>query len=237
MPIINALHRGPISVLDYRCDLGPGSKSCAEVHQRHSISFVRKGSFGCHLGTRSFELVAGSILVGHAGDEYRCAHDHHEFGDECLSFQLSPESVDGIGDAEKIWRVGCVAPLPQLMVLGELAQIVVEGRCDLGLDEIGILFATRFVELVSDREHTPSRVRPQDRRRAVDAALWIEANAQEPINLESAARRAGLSPYHFLRTFGTVLGVTPPPVPAAIAAASRSSVAARRQPFDHRGCP
>ena len=43
----------------------------------------------------------------------------------------------------------------------------------------------------------------------VEAALWIEANAAEPLDLESSARQAGLSPFHFLRTFGRVLGVTP----------------------------
>lgn len=48
-----------------------------------------------------------------------------------------------------------------------------------------------------------------DRRRAVDAALWIDAHAHEAIDLERAAREAGLSPFHFLRLFAGVLGVTP----------------------------
>jgi AraC-like DNA-binding protein len=50
---------------------------------------------------------------------------------------------------------------------------------------------------------------PRDRRRAVDAALWIDARAHEAIDLESAAGEAGLSPFHFLRLFTRVLGVTP----------------------------
>ncbi|HJY35981.1 MAG TPA: AraC family transcriptional regulator, partial [Steroidobacteraceae bacterium] len=33
--------------------------------------------------------------------------------------------------------------------------------------------------------------------------------AHEPVDLESAARRAGLSPYHFLRLFANIVGVTP----------------------------
>jgi AraC-like DNA-binding protein len=49
----------------------------------------------------------------------------------------------------------------------------------------------------------------RDRRRAVEAALWIEAHAHEPIALEGAAREAGLSAFHFLRLFRDVLGVTP----------------------------
>jgi hypothetical protein len=41
-----------------------------------------------------FELVTGSILVGHPGDEYMCTHDHHVCGDECLSFHLAPALAD-----------------------------------------------------------------------------------------------------------------------------------------------
>jgi AraC family transcriptional regulator len=48
-----------------------------------------------------------------------------------------------------------------------------------------------------------------DRRRVVDVARWIEENSHEEIDLESAARTAGMSSYHLLRTFARVLGVTP----------------------------
>ena len=45
--------------------------------------------------------------------------------------------------------------------------------------------------------------------RAVETALWIDANSQREINLEDAASEAGISPFHFLRLFSGVLGVTP----------------------------
>jgi AraC-like DNA-binding protein len=48
-----------------------------------------------------------------------------------------------------------------------------------------------------------------DRRRAVEAALRIDAHAAEPISLNGCAREAGLSSFHFLRVFSAVLGVTP----------------------------
>ena len=67
-----------------------------------------KGSFGCHCRGRFFELVAGSILVGHPGDEYICTHDH-VCGDECLSFFLAPELVEAIGDRADVWQIGCGA--------------------------------------------------------------------------------------------------------------------------------
>jgi AraC-like DNA-binding protein len=209
MPAKILLQRGPVSVMDYRCTMGPGDKPFPELYHDFSISYVRKGSFGCRFRGESFELVAGSVLVGHPGDEYMCTHDHHVCGDECLSFHFTPELIDVVGDQIEIWRRGCVAPTPELMVLGELAQAVADGDSDVGLDELGMLFAARFVDVVSGRKRESAEARTQDRRRAVEAALWIDANAHQTMDLESAAREAGLSPFHFLRLFSKVLGVTP----------------------------
>jgi AraC-like DNA-binding protein len=197
-----------ISVRDFRCTAAPGDKPFAERYECHSISYVRKGSFGCHSRGRFFELVAGSILVGHPGDEYVCTHDH-VCGDECLSFFLAPELVEAIGDRAEAWRIGSAPPLPELMVLGELAQAAACGRSDIGLDEVGQVFASRFVEVVSGRPHQPVATPARDRRRAVETALWIDAHSHQQIDLEQAAGQAGISPFHFLRLFSSVLGVTP----------------------------
>jgi AraC-like DNA-binding protein len=202
------LERKRISVSDFRCTAEPGEKPFAEQYACHSISYVRKGSFGCHCRGRFHELVAGSILVGHPGDEYICTHDH-VVGDECLSFFLDQELVEAIGDRPEIWRIGSVPPLPELMVLGELAQTAAAGNSDLGLDEVGHLFASRFVEVVSGRSPKPMTATMRDRRRAVETALWIDANSHRQIDLEDAAAQAGISPFHFLRLFSDVLGVTP----------------------------
>ena len=95
------------------------------------------------------------------------------------------------------------------MVLGELAQAAVVGRSDVGLDEIGQLLASRFVEVVSGRAAQPVPAASRDRRRAVETALWIDAHSHRQIDLEDAASQADLSPFHFLRLFSGVLGVTP----------------------------
>ncbi|MDO9563230.1 MAG: AraC family transcriptional regulator [Bradyrhizobium sp.] len=202
------LQRDSISVFDFRCSAGPADTPFVEQHRGHSVSFVRKGSFGCRSRGRSFELVAGSVLVGHPGDEYMCTHDH-VCGDECLSFFPGPELVDAIGDRAEIWQIGAAPPLPELMVLGELAQAAADGRSDIGLDEAGTLFASRFVAVVSGRPQEAAATGARDRRRAVETALWIDAHSHENIDLEQAAAQAGTSPFHFLRLFSAVLGVTP----------------------------
>jgi AraC-like DNA-binding protein len=208
MTATTLLQQKSISVSDFRCSAGPEDTPFVERHRSHSVSYVRKGSFGCRTRGRFFELVAGSILVGHPGDEYTCTHDH-VCGDECLSFFLAPELVEAIGDRTEIWQIGSAPPLPELMVLGELAQAAACGRSNIGLDEVGQAFASRFVEAVSGRPRQPVRAAARDRRRAVETALWIDAHSHRQIDLEHAAAQAGISPFHFLRLFSSVLGVTP----------------------------
>ena len=218
--------RNRISVTEFRCTAGPGDKPFAEAFPAHSISYVRKGSFGCQCRGRFHELVAGSMLVGFPGDEYVCTHDH-VVGDECLSFFLAPELVDAIGD-EKLWQIGSVPPLPELMVLAELAQTAADGNSDVGLDEVAQALALRFVDVVSGRKAKPLTASLRDRRRAVESAMWIDANSHKPIALDDAADQAGVSPFHFLRLFSDVLGVTP----HQYLVRSRLRHAARRLAYD-----
>ncbi|MCK1711418.1 MULTISPECIES: AraC family transcriptional regulator [unclassified Bradyrhizobium] len=197
-----------MTVSEFRCDAGPGDKPFAESRTGHSIAYVRAGSFGCYCRAGFFELVAGSVLVGAPGDEYTCTHEHVS-GDVCLSFFLGEDLVDALGGGREVWQVGATPPLPELMVLGELAQAAADGNSDIGLDEVGQIFAGRFVDAVSGKTRRQTRPSTRDRRRAVEAALWIDENSHDEVDLEQAAQRAGLSPFHFLRLFSAVLGVTP----------------------------
>ena len=202
------LERKSVSVFNFRCTAGPGDKPFAEQHGGYSISYVRKGSFGLRSRGKSSELVVGSVLIGHPGDEYTCTHEH-VCGDECLSFFFAPDLVETIGDSRAPWQIGSAPPLPEIVVLGELAQSAADGSSDLGLDEIGQVLASRLVEVVSGKVRRSGPDAARDRRRAVETALWIDANSHKPINLEDAAAEAGISPFHFLRLFSQALGVTP----------------------------
>ncbi len=200
-----------LTVIDYRCTAGPNDRPYTELHSSYAISYVRRGSFGYRVRGESFELIPGALMIGHPGHEYMCTHDHHECGDECLSFHFSGEAVDmlkrkGRSDA---WLVGSVAPTPPLMIFGELAQSVVGGRSDLGIDEVGVAFANRFVDTISGNARRPVQASPRDRRRAIDAALWLEHYAHQDVDLERVANQFELSPFHFLRLFANVTGVTP----------------------------
>ncbi len=202
------LAREAITVVDYRCTAGPGDRSYPEHHTGFALAYVRKGSFGLRARGRSFELVAGSILVGSPGLEYVCTHEHVR-GDECLSFHFAPALVDSLGGGGAPWGVGSLPPLPELMVLGELGQSAADGESDVGLDEVGMIFAARTVEIVGGKKLTSRAAGARDRRRAVETAVWMDASSHEAIDLDRSASEAGLSPFHFLRLFARTLGVTP----------------------------
>jgi AraC family transcriptional regulator len=200
---------GPVSVVHCRCTAGRGERPFVELHQGWSVSYVQRGSFGCHCLGAAYELVPGSVLVGRAGDEYLCTHDHHGDGDECLAFFVVPELVDEIDGRRRTWRSSAVPPVAELIVLGELGRSAAAGDSDLGLDEVGLAFASRFVDVMAGCRRPRARTAANDRKRAVESALWIDAHAAEPLDLQTLARRAGLSPYHYLRVFSSSLGVTP----------------------------
>ena len=208
MAATTVLERDALSVIDFRCDARPADRPAVERHGAYSLSYVRKGSFGYRVRGNAFELVAGSVLIGHRGDEYVCTHDH-VCGDECLSIQLSPALGEAVGRRAGLWRTGCLPPLAELVVLGELAQAAADGRSDIGLEEAALLFAMRLVEIVTGEKRVAPPLRARERRRAVEAALRIDAACEQPIDLAHAARDVGLSQFHFLRLFAQVLGVTP----------------------------
>lgn len=182
------------SVFLYRCSAGPAERPFTEVHAVHSLSYVRAGSFGCRTLGAEHQLIPGSVLVGRPGQEYVATHEHHGGGDECVSVMLSPALAEEIG----IERLGDLAALPPLAEVMVAAELGAEGA---------LRFADKVVRTMAAR--APVKVNAKDRSRAVEAALWLEANFREPVNLEDAARQAGLSPFHFLRLFAKVAGVTP----------------------------
>jgi AraC family transcriptional regulator len=205
---VTTLHEGrSLCVYRFSCGAGPADRPFAEVHERHSLSYVRRGSFGCRTLGAEHELAPGALLVGHPGQEYVATHEHYGAGDECLSVKLSPELAQSLAGRDQ-WSAARLPPLAALTVLGALLDAAARGRVGVAVDEAALLLACKFAEL-ANAPAAPCNVTPAARRRAVAAALWLEAQAAEPVTLEDAAREAGLSPFHFLRVFAAVHGVTP----------------------------
>ena len=224
------LQRPSISVSDFRCSAGPGDTPFVEQYASHSISYVRKGSFGCRCRGRFFELVAGSILVGHPGDEFICTHDH-VCGDECLSFFLSPELVQAIGDRSRRLadrRRTAAAGTDGARRTGAGRGLRPQrSRPRRGRADLRQPFCRGGVR-ARPREPKPATAR--DRRRAVETALWIDAHSHRADRSGQRRGAGGTQPVPFP---AAVLGRArrhPAPISGALAAAACRAAVGRRRP-------
>ena len=156
-----------------------------------------------------FRTRARRIFVGFPGDAFTCTHDHHDGSDECLSFRFSPELADEIGADAEAWRRVTIPPVAPLVVPGALAQSVADGDSEPGLNEAGMLLAVHFVDVTRGERRRPVRATARNRRRCVEAALWLNAHAGDPVKLDDVAAEAGLSAFHFPRLFAQVMQATP----------------------------
>lgn len=207
----HTLFRSPtLRVESYQCAATPATPAEPEVHGRWCLAYVCRGSFGYRSASRiSQELVAGAVLIGRSGAGYQCTHEHHAGGDECLSFELEEPLVDELALARLIGGLDYLPPLPEMRVWGELARAAATQGSSLELEEAGLWFAGQLARLAQDKAASPRPPSGRDRRRAVEAALWLEAHASEPVGLDDLARLAASTPLHFLRVFTRVIGATP----------------------------
>jgi AraC-like DNA-binding protein len=202
-----------VRVVDYRCDAGPGDRPFEERHDAACIAFVRSGSFTYRVGATRASLGPGSLLLGNPGESYVCSHEHGG-GDHCLSVSYDPALIEGVVAASGgrgSARLFAEPALPASARTGALAQMLLAAaRAEpaWSVDEAALELAAC---VLGERR---SAVRPgggagAGERRAVEAMLYMDEYSTEPLTLATVARAAGLSAFHFLRSFRAALGVTP----------------------------
>jgi AraC family transcriptional regulator len=199
-------------VSDVICDSGPRDRPFEEQHDGLSIAAVTRGSFQYRTREGSAVLVPGALLLGNPGACYQCGHEH-AVGDRCLAFHMTPqcyeEAVAETGGARSITLSrASLPPLPQLVsVLADAEAARDDGDADV-FDEIRMRLAGAVAAMLAPvaRRRLPSA---QDERRITAAVRHIEAHAEHRLTIAGLARKVAMSPYHFLRTFRQVTGVTP----------------------------
>jgi AraC family transcriptional regulator len=220
------------SVSDVVCTSGPRDRPFEERHSRFCIAIVAAGTFqyrsDCQSGTRPElaprELMTpGSLFLGNAGRSFECGHEHGR-GDRCVSFGYAPEYFERLA-ADAGTRGGKLGfrtlRLPPLRSLSPLLA-----RAGFGLtcsslngsgyapgevpwEEISVQLAAQVVQLSGGFLPNPISAPPSAVARVTRAVRKIEHHTDGDLTLGSLAREAGLSPYHFLRTFVSLAGVTP----------------------------
>jgi AraC-like DNA-binding protein len=198
---------------DVVCTSGAGDPAFEEQHEGMCIAAVLEGSFEYRTTQGSAVLAPGALLLGNHHRCFECGHEHG-VGDRCLSFHFTPEFLETVVAAvPAARRVAFTAPsLPPLQALlpilaaGEAAR---DDRDGAALEELALRIAGGVSAILAGTKVTAGALRPRDAKRITAALRLIEAQAHEPLSLADLARQAAMSPYHFLRTFRAVVGMTP----------------------------
>lgn len=195
------------AVWDVVCAAGPRDRPFEEQHSTDSIAVVVGGTFGYRSPSGRELMTPGSLLLGNAGDSFVCGHEHGT-GDRCISFSYAPELFDGLAGSARFQT-------PRLPPLRELAPLVAKAAALPGeevagdVEALAIQLAAEAIEKgTGDRQRSP-RVEAGPVSRVARVVRLLENELDASLDLAGLARAAGLSKFHFLRTFVRVTGATP----------------------------
>ncbi len=201
------------------CTSGPQDRSFEERHSSYTIAIVAKGSFQYqaalpHTSATNRELMTpGSLLLGNRGQCFECGHEHGT-GDHCLSFRYSPEYFErlaadaGVGRTVD-FRVLRLPPLRALSPLVTRAFAGMAGSVALSWEELSVQLAVQTIQLAGEISSREEEVIAGAEARVTRVLRMIEHFSNSGLSLECLAQEAGLSPYHFLRVFERLTGLTP----------------------------
>src|SRR5579859_1975829 len=214
------------SVADVLCTSGPQDRPFQEQHSRVSIVIVLAGSFQyrgqSRFGPARELMTPGSLLLGNSGQYFECGHEHGA-GDRCISFQYAPDYFErlaadaGARGTKPNFRILRLPPLRALSPLVARASAGLTApspaQMDFPWEELSLQLAARTVELANrgNRFSGANDAPPSAVARVTRSVRMIERHRASgfELRLGSLAREAGLSPYHFLRTFERLTGLTP----------------------------
>lgn len=190
-------------VADVICTSGPEDRPFEERHSGVSIAVVAAGTFQ-YRSTAAAELLApGSFLLGSPDRLYECAHEHGA-GDRCVSFHYTPDLFERIVESDSRFSAQRLPPMRASAAL--VARACAALTCDVSWEELAIEVAAKTMALANDVDPDAAEPPPSAMARVTRAVRTME---ESPLTLCELAGDARLSPYHFLRTFTRVTGVTP----------------------------
>jgi AraC family transcriptional regulator len=201
------------SVAEYVCTAGPSDRSFEEQHETFTVAAVVEGSFRYTSDTGTSLLHPGSWLLGNHRRCFSCGHDHSR-GDRCIAFHLSPECFAEIsaslgGSANYEFRYSMLPATMRGLSMLARAQSMIGSGDTLARDEAVTELLEAVVVETSEAHPTPQTVLGRDERRISAALHHLEDHFTEPLGLDQLAAVAGMSKYHFVRTFRHVLGRSP----------------------------
>lgn len=206
---------------DVICTSGPDDRPFAERHAGVAIALVTAGTFQYRSAAGRELMTPGSLMLVNAGQSFECGHEHG-LGDRCLSFHYDPDYFDRLaadaagGSRARPARGGRpgfrplrLPPLCPPSALAARACAGLTGSMNVSWEELSVQMAARTVQLAGGFTPGTGAVSPMATARVTRAVRRIERDPDDGLSLSELAREARLSPYHFLRTFQRLTGVTP----------------------------
>jgi AraC-like DNA-binding protein len=204
-------------VYDVVCTAGPHDRPFEERHGTVCVAAVAEGTFRYRSTHGAALLAPGAVLLGNHGHCFECGHDHG-VGDRCISVHLAPDRWEDIvaavpGARSATFALPRLPPLPSLMRLVASLQAAAHDRDAAELEELAFGFAGAVAEALPGARRGGGAPSRRVERRMSDAVRRIASDGDEPSlqcwSLTALAREAAMSPYHFLRVFRDVVGLTP----------------------------
>jgi AraC-like DNA-binding protein len=210
------------SVTDVVCEAGPRDRPFEEQHTWSSIAVVVSGTFQYRSSAGEGLMVPGSLLLGNARDAFVCAHEHGT-GDRCVAFHYSPEFLARLGDdlgvGDRRFDAPRLSPARVLAPFVAAAATLLTSADPEALacecEAASLQLAARVMTIDGDLEARKPRGEPAAVKRVTDVVRLMERepdgqlDGQQALTLRALADAAGLSPYHFLRSFSAITGTTP----------------------------
>ena len=213
-PTQRILERGEgWAVAEVVCAAGPEDRPFEERHESPAVAVVVAGTFQYRSTTGRSLMTPGSLLLGNPGQAFECGHEHGS-GDRCLSFWYAPDYFERVAADAGARGPRLAFPVPRLPPSRALSRLVAQACARLGgaegsWEELGVKLAACAVRLAGGLPAVGPDAPPSALARVTRAVRRIERDADTALTLGALAGEAGLSPYHFLRTFEGLTGATP----------------------------
>ena len=202
------------SVEDVICTFGPTDRPFEEQHSAESIGVVIAGTFEYRSALGRDLLTPGSLLLGHTGQCFECGHEHAA-GDRCVAFRYAPDYFErlaadaGAPRGERTFRSSRLPPVRELSPLVARASTGVVAPMAGSWEELAIRVAHTAIGLAGGLPHDRARAPAGAVTRVTRSVRSIERDPGARWTLDRLAADARLSPFHYLRTFQQLTGVTP----------------------------
>jgi len=199
---------------DVVCTSGPDDSPFEEKNDYVSIAVVVAGSFKYRSERGAVVLSPGSLLLGSADEGFECSHEHGS-GDQCVSFNYEPAFFERLAADSACCGASLKFPVHRLPELPSLVHLIAEAHLGLhrpqsvNFEELALELAGKVLTTLGASSLSMKGPTIRDERRIATAVRFIDLHFRRPLSLEELSALVGISPYHFLRTFKQVVGLTP----------------------------